>query len=183
MIPQEAEVRPGELILTSGLGGTYPGNILVGQVSSVRKLQTALFQSASVQPVVDFANLQPGLAALQRSGGNVDLLKRMVSAGFPVLTEKGYYEYDYNGKLGWMGHYQFVTGYDESKKTFLVQDTYLKGPNYKVSYTDFVDGWRAFDRIFMVVYPPDRESQVMQLLGPYADPQWAAAEDKAGQDL
>ena len=58
MIPQEAEVRPGELILTSGLGGTYPGNILVGQVSSVRKLQTALFQSASVQSVVDFANLR-----------------------------------------------------------------------------------------------------------------------------
>jgi rod shape-determining protein MreC len=58
MIPQEAEVRPGELILTSGLGGTYPANILVGQVSSVRKLQTALFQSASVQPVVDFANLR-----------------------------------------------------------------------------------------------------------------------------
>jgi rod shape-determining protein MreC len=58
MIPQEAEVRPGELILTSGLGGTYPSNILVGQVSSVRKLQTALFQSASVQPVVDFANLR-----------------------------------------------------------------------------------------------------------------------------
>ncbi|MBE0696579.1 MAG: rod shape-determining protein MreC [Anaerolineaceae bacterium] len=58
MVPQEAEVRPGELILTSGLGGTYPSNILVGQVSSVRKLQTALFQSASVQPVVDFANLR-----------------------------------------------------------------------------------------------------------------------------
>jgi rod shape-determining protein MreC len=58
MIPQEAEIRSGELILTSGLGGTYPSNILVGQVASVRKLETALFQSASVQPVVDFANLR-----------------------------------------------------------------------------------------------------------------------------
>lgn len=58
MIPQEAEMRPGELILTSGLGGTYPSNILVGQVASVRKLETALFQNASVQPVVDFANLR-----------------------------------------------------------------------------------------------------------------------------
>lgn len=58
MIPQEAELRSGELILTSGLGGTYPSNILVGQVASVRKLETALYQSASVQPVVDFANLR-----------------------------------------------------------------------------------------------------------------------------
>lgn len=58
MISQEAELQPGALILTSGLGGTYPGNILVGQVASVRKLETALFQSASVQPVVDFNNLR-----------------------------------------------------------------------------------------------------------------------------
>lgn len=58
MITQEAVLRPGEIILTSGLGGTYPNNILVGQVASVRKLQTALFQSASVQPVVDFTSLR-----------------------------------------------------------------------------------------------------------------------------
>ncbi len=58
MISQEVDVRSGELILTSGLGGTYPANILVGQVSSVRQLQTELFQSASVQPAVDFANLR-----------------------------------------------------------------------------------------------------------------------------
>ena len=58
MISQEAELRPGEIILTSGLGGTYPSNILVGQVASVRKLETALFQSASVQPVVDFSSLR-----------------------------------------------------------------------------------------------------------------------------
>lgn len=58
MIPQETEIHSGELIITSGLGGTYPGNILVGQVSSVRKLQTALFQSAVVQPAVDFSNLR-----------------------------------------------------------------------------------------------------------------------------
>lgn len=58
MVPNEAVIQPGELILTSGLGGTYPSNILVGQVASVRKLETALFQTASVQPVVDFTELR-----------------------------------------------------------------------------------------------------------------------------
>jgi rod shape-determining protein MreC len=58
MIPQEVDIRPGELILTSGLGGSYPSNILVGQVAGVRKQETALFQSASVQPVVDFGSLR-----------------------------------------------------------------------------------------------------------------------------
>jgi rod shape-determining protein MreC len=58
MVSQEVQLRSGELILTSGLGGTYPSNILAGQVISVRKIETALFQSASVQPVVDFTNLR-----------------------------------------------------------------------------------------------------------------------------
>jgi tetratricopeptide (TPR) repeat protein len=35
-------------------------------------------------------------------------------------------------------------------------------------------GWRSFDYIFLVVYPPGRENDVMTLLGSYADPQWAA---------
>lgn len=65
MIPQEVKVQPGELVLTSGLGGTYPGNILVGQVISVRKQETALFQSASVQPVVDFASLRAVLVVTE----------------------------------------------------------------------------------------------------------------------
>ncbi len=58
MISQEVTLQAGEIILTSGLGGTYPSNLLVGQVASVRKQATALFQSASVQPVVDFASLR-----------------------------------------------------------------------------------------------------------------------------
>ena len=56
-IPQDAEVSPGNLILTSGLGGNYPANIIVGQVTSVRSRENALFQSASVQPVTDFSDL------------------------------------------------------------------------------------------------------------------------------
>lgn len=56
-IPQDADVNPGNLILTSGLGGTYPANIIVGQVTSVRSRENALFQSASVQPVTDFSDL------------------------------------------------------------------------------------------------------------------------------
>lgn len=58
MVPQAVFMEPGEMILTSGLGGTFPKDLLIGQVISVRKLENDLFQSASVQPVVDFAQLQ-----------------------------------------------------------------------------------------------------------------------------
>lgn len=56
-IPQDAGVNPGDLVLTSGLGGNFPSNILIGQVSSVRSQAFDLFQNASVQPVVDFTKL------------------------------------------------------------------------------------------------------------------------------
>ena len=58
MIPQLAAVQTGDLVLTSGLGGNYPPNILIGQVTGVRSLDTDLFQRASVQPVVDFNRLE-----------------------------------------------------------------------------------------------------------------------------
>jgi rod shape-determining protein MreC len=58
MIPQSATVQPGDLIVTSGLGGNYPSNIVVGQVTDVRKRDFDLFQTAGVQPAVDFENLE-----------------------------------------------------------------------------------------------------------------------------
>lgn len=58
LIPQEAIVNPGDLVLTSGLGGNYVPNIIVGQVTGVRKRDFDLFQQASVQPVVDFSELE-----------------------------------------------------------------------------------------------------------------------------
>lgn len=58
LIPQDSSVQAGDLVLTSGIGGAYPANILVGQVSNVRQEATDLFQTASVQPVVDFSRLE-----------------------------------------------------------------------------------------------------------------------------
>lgn len=58
LIPQDASVQSGDLVLTSGLGGGYPPNLIVGQVVNVRSRDFDLFQEATVQPVVDFNQLQ-----------------------------------------------------------------------------------------------------------------------------
>src|SRR4030066_354436 len=58
MISQNATVQPGELVVTSGLGGKYPANIVIGQVVTIRSEAYSLFQSASVQPAVDFSQLE-----------------------------------------------------------------------------------------------------------------------------
>ncbi len=58
LISQDATVNPGDLILTSGLGGGFPADLIVGQVVNVRKLPAELFQQATVQSAVDFSRLQ-----------------------------------------------------------------------------------------------------------------------------
>ena len=54
MVSQTLTINPGEILLTSGLGGNFPVDILIGQVVGVEKTENDLFQSASIQPVVDF---------------------------------------------------------------------------------------------------------------------------------
>jgi rod shape-determining protein MreC len=56
-IPQTQLMEVGDLVLTSGLGGTFPADIVIGQVTSIRKPPAELFQTAEVRPTVDYANL------------------------------------------------------------------------------------------------------------------------------
>ena len=58
LISQDVTVESGDIILTSGLGGGFPPDLIVGQVVNVRKLPAELFQEATVQPAVDFTRLQ-----------------------------------------------------------------------------------------------------------------------------
>jgi rod shape-determining protein MreC len=58
MLSQDLQVLTGDVVLTSGLGGEYPADLLIGQVGNVRKRESDLFQEATVQPVVDFSRLE-----------------------------------------------------------------------------------------------------------------------------
>jgi rod shape-determining protein MreC len=58
MVGQNVRISSGEILLTSGLGGNYPADVLVGQILEVRKTENELFQTASVQPAVDFPTLR-----------------------------------------------------------------------------------------------------------------------------
>src|SRR5574338_477675 len=58
MISQDVTVDAGDLILTSGLGGGFPPDLIIGQVVSTRRVDVELFQQATVQPAVDFSRLE-----------------------------------------------------------------------------------------------------------------------------
>jgi rod shape-determining protein MreC len=58
LVPQDVVLEAGDLVLTSGLGGGFPPDLIVGQVLNVRKRDADLFQQAIIQPVVDFTQLK-----------------------------------------------------------------------------------------------------------------------------
>ena len=58
LIPQDAIIEEGDLVLTSGLGGNFPPDIVIGQIASVRSQEAELFQEAEIRPTVDFDRLE-----------------------------------------------------------------------------------------------------------------------------
>ena len=40
-----------------------------------------------------------------------------------------------------------------------------KGPDMQVPYDLFLEQWRAFNYTYIVIYPPERREQVLQILG------------------
>lgn len=57
-IDLQYDVQVGELVTTSGLGGKFPENLVIGRVVDVERNEAELFQQAVVQPAVDFPSVE-----------------------------------------------------------------------------------------------------------------------------
>jgi rod shape-determining protein MreC len=57
-MPQGETVSPGDIVLTSGLGGNFPDKLVVGQITEVEQRDSDMFQSARIRPTVDFGKLE-----------------------------------------------------------------------------------------------------------------------------
>jgi tetratricopeptide (TPR) repeat protein len=114
--------------------------------------------------------LTVGFDAYIRTNGDVDTLKRFIAAGYPVLVEKGYTCQKGERCSGWFGHYSVFTGYDDASGTFITQDTY-RGQDFSLSYEEVLSNWRAFNFLYIVIFPADAEHDagVVSLLGEAAD--------------
>ncbi len=118
--------------------------------------------------LVDFVEKFTQFDAVWRVGGDLELLKRLVAAGFPVLIEKGLDP----SHDAWLGHYQIISGYDNANGHFLVYDSFEGPPEaYAVRYEVIAQFWRHFNFTYVVVFPPERDIEVNSILGPQSDPQ------------
>ena len=131
--------------------------------------------------LVAFVEEETGLRALNRVGGSLELLRRLIAGGFPVIIEKGFEGIRFEG---WMGHYLLLSGYDEAAGEFFAQDAY-NGPNQRLPDDQLEAYWRHFNFTFLVIYPPEREDEVLGILGPLADTDVAeqVAAQRASDDI
>jgi tetratricopeptide (TPR) repeat protein len=105
------------------------------------------------------------LAALTRLGGDLDLLRSLLAAGYPVLIEAGHDPPDDS----WMGHYLVVSGYNDELRMFTLQDS-LTNPDVPMTYADLTQRWwRDFNYVYLVIYPKERQVELERLLGPRMD--------------
>lgn len=122
-------------------------------------------RNVSPEELVRYVNEETPLFAGWYNGGDVNILKRLLAEGYPVMVEKGLF---LNEEQGWMGHYLTIYGYDDSEKVFLSHDTYL-GPwdssGRPIDFGQLEEQWAQFNYTFVLVYPPDREADLAELLG------------------
>lgn len=64
---RQEEIKIGDRVVTSGMGGVFPKGLVIGLVSSLSRPEFSLFQSIEVTPVVDFSHLEEVLVLLQEA--------------------------------------------------------------------------------------------------------------------
>ena len=103
-----------------------------------------------------------------RVGGDLETLKRLLAASYPVIVESttslnpddsGWPDDDL-----WAAHYLLLTGYDDATQTFTAQDTY-RGPDKKIPYAQLESEWKPFNYLYMIVYLPEQEDEIKTILG------------------
>jgi rod shape-determining protein MreC len=57
-IAQGETISPGDIVLTSGLGGNFPDKLVIGQITEVLQRDSDMFQRARIRPTVDFGKLE-----------------------------------------------------------------------------------------------------------------------------
>jgi tetratricopeptide (TPR) repeat protein len=133
-----------------------------------------------IKPVVADRNVNPeemayyvrnnaGWLNIQyRVAGNVQLLKKLIAARYPIMIE-GTTSLDPNDALGpnddlWAAHYLLLTGYDDATQSFTAQDSY-HGANQTVTYEKLEEEWKPFNYLYIVLYLPQEEAEIKSILG------------------
>lgn len=180
---------------TLSMNLSYFGSTLGQDVIGAALRRSADDKNVSPEELLAYARAQ-GFSAQLRVNGSAELLKMLVTNGFPVLIETWLEEEPNDG----LGHYRLITGYDEARQSWIAYDTYvardlvagaasadkatLEGSDsYAGIYLPYAKTdtlWKVFNRTWLLIHPPENAPLVEAILG-NADStaMWQAAEAQA----
>ncbi|MBO9393832.1 MULTISPECIES: C39 family peptidase [Caldilinea] len=146
-------------------------------------------KNVSPHELVDFARGQ-GYAAELYVNGSADLLKTLISNGFPVLLETWHERAPGDG----IGHYRLAVGYDDATGQWTLYDSLdytglislQPYAGIRMGYDRLDRFWKVFNRTFLLVHPVEQTPQVQAVLAAHGfDPaqMWRHAEARARAEL
>ena len=86
-LPLEAELLPGDRVISNGLGGIYPSGFLIGTVVEVSSTTTTSGLTVKIEPAVDFLHLEEVMIVKQadQAGGRFPM-RRLTIFGMLLLA-------------------------------------------------------------------------------------------------
>ena len=124
-------------------------------------------RNVNVEELVHYVRNYAGWLNIEfRVGGDLERIKELLAAGIPVMIEESFTvdrQYWREDDL-WSGHYLLITGYDDAEQIFTTHDTEL-GPNQHIHYKKLDENWQSFNRVYIMVYPPEMENDIINILG------------------
>jgi len=124
-------------------------------------------RNVNVEELVFYARTHAGWLHTEfRVGGDIEMMKKFLAAGIPVMIEEGFQidETYWPNDDRWAGHYLLLTAYDDAGETFTAQDSFL-GADRKVKYAEMDQNWKAFNRVYILIYRPEQEETIKAILG------------------
>ena len=64
---KDEDVKVGDTVISSGIGGVFPKGLVIGEVTMVKKGQYGMFQTIEVRPTVDIARLEEMLVLVRQA--------------------------------------------------------------------------------------------------------------------
>lgn len=147
--------------------------------------------AAVLKPSVEDRNVSPSemaayvntqtteVRAIDRANGDLDTLRRLLDAGFPVIIEIGLDPPGEYAWLEWYGHYMLVVAYDDAQGQIWTYDSWfgtseVPGENKHsfgriLSYENLEAYWTQFNRNYIALYRPEDEATLANIIGPNMD--------------
>lgn len=146
-------------------------------------------KNVSPHELVEFAR-QQGYVADLYVNGDENLLRTLISNGFPVLLETWYEREPGDG----IGHYRLAVGYDDARQEWTLYDSLdasglvsvQEYAGIRLRYARLAEWWKVFNRTFVLVYPPERASLAEAILAAHgvdAATMWRGAELRARSEV